>query len=173
MDEEPFVMSDDDVFNTPEPDVTVDDLLCPECGKKCKNARGLSMHLARAHDIRKEGADAKPASLKTRKTNLEKELTTFFQTIGLMVSIIPGSKCMNDGQIIMHNSEQLGKAWSHLAEQNKSVDKFLRNLMSASALGEVIMASAMTLIPILANHEILPSELAFMFGASAPVVTDN
>lgn len=149
---------------------------CPECGKPSKNARGLSMHLSRSHGIRKEGADAKPASLKGRRSSLEKELVNFFGSIGVMVSALAlvSPKFANDGQIIMHNAENLAKAWSHAAQQNKSVDKILRSMMTVSTMGEVMMAMTMTIVPIMANHELLPGEMAFMFGAmqAAPMADD-
>lgn len=163
------IIDDDDGFDTLADEPS--DFECYVCGKTCKNARGLSMHLARSHDIRKEGADAAPASLKQRKTNLEKDLVSFFSTIGLFVSVIP--KCMADGQIIVHNAENLARAWSHLAQQNKSVERVLKGMMSASASGEVLMAMTMVIVPIMANHEMLPPEIAFMFGAAPVTVPET
>jgi uncharacterized C2H2 Zn-finger protein len=166
-----LIFEDDDDFDglTDIPEQA--DNVCPECGNTFKNARGVALHLAKAHDIHKSGSDSKPSSLKTRKSNLEKELTAFFTTIGLFVSLVP--KCSNDGFIIQHNAESLATAWSHLAQQNKTVDRVLRSLMSASATGEVVMAMTMTIIPIMANHDMLPSEVAFMFNANASVPTND
>lgn len=157
-------MTDVDFDSLPSEEPTEDAppglLLCPECGKECKNQRGLSMHMKRTHQVESDKEDAKPASL--RKSNLEKDLAEFFMMIAMMVSMVNA----NDGAIIGQNSERLAHAYGNLAKQNKAFRRFLEGMMKTGAMGEVFTATLFTAIPILGNHGKLPPELMIFFGGA-------
>lgn len=154
-------------FDIPDDGAPVEEVtaefICTECGKEAKNARGLSMHMKRTHQIGTEKDDSKPASL--RKGNLEKELQEFFMMIAMMVSMANP----NDGAIIGGNSERLAHAYANLARQNKPFRKFLEGMMKTGAMGEVFTATLFTALPILSNHGKLPPELMAFFGGTPPV----
>lgn len=156
MDDEPL---DFDALPDDSGGPVEDGFKCPECDKSVPTQRGLNIHLSRMHDIGPQKADAKPASATARRTNLERELVNFFQFIGLAVSAANAK----DGQIVFANADQLAKAWSNLAKNNKKVEKALLSLMQTSAFGEVFMAMAAVAIPIMANHDMLPGGLGAAF----------
>lgn len=141
-----------------------DSLTCELCGKSVNTSRGLKIHMARVHDISSAKADGTPKSLRGKPTNLEKELTEFFMMIAMVVTMVNPT----DGTIIGANASRNAVAWSHLAQQNKAVRSFLTKLMTTSAFGEVVMAGVFTAIPILANHQKVPPELAGLFAGFAP-----
>jgi len=143
------------------------ELVCDECGKECKNARGLSMHRKRTHGIGSTKEDSKPSSL--RKGNLEKDLQEFIMMISMMVSFFNG----NDGAIIGANSERLAHAYANLARQNKPFRRFIEGMMKTGAMGEVFTATLFTAIPIMGNHGKLPPEIMGMFGMAPPPMDEG
>lgn len=134
-------------------------LVCEECGKEAKNARGLSMHMKRTHGIGNDG-ESKTSTGSGRRGNLEKELTEFFVMIAMMVSMVNPT----DGTIIGGNAERLAHAYANLARQNKPFRRFLEGMMKTGAIGEVFTATLITAIPILSNHGKIPKELGAFFG---------
>jgi hypothetical protein len=165
-------MSDDipaDVFSVVADDTPLDSsdssdgFTCPECNKTVDTERGLKIHLSRVHGS-SDKADAKPRSIGVRKANLERQLVEFFTLVGMTVGFFNEY----DGLIITQRAEQLGHAWSNLCKQNKHVEGFVTSLLQTSAVGEVLMATAMTAIPIMMNHEMIPANRFFGAPMQAP-----
>lgn len=133
-------------------------LVCPECGKSAKNKRGLSMHMKRSHG---EPSETASRSASRRASNLEKELQEFFMMIAMFWSMFD----QNDGAVIGKNAPMLAHAYANLARKNKYFKKLLEGMMDTGAIGEVITATFMTVVPIAINHGKLPNELGVFFGA--------
>lgn len=149
----------------PSPETATDGTTCPECDREFDTVGGMRRHRTRIHKI-KSTDDAKPRSVASgvRKTNIERELVQWFTFIGMTVSMFN----QFDGMIIVQRAEPLGHAWANLCRQNKAVEKVIQSLLQTSAVGEVLMATSSVIIPIMANHEMLPSNLAQMFGGQMP-----
>jgi hypothetical protein len=162
-----FSFSDDDdsVVVDLEEALGDDILRCDVCGKDdFKNAHGLAIHQSRMHGIKSTTSDTAPKGRSVKNTDLEKELAEFFGTAGLLVSMFD----QVDGMVIAQNSERLASAWAHLARTNKTVDRVIRNVLTTSAVGEVVTATIMTAVPIMAHHGVLPEQMFAMF-AQAPM----
>lgn len=154
----------DDVPPVPddEPSEPVNELECEYCGRSdFKNPAGLKRHITRTHT---GSSDSKPKATGGRSSNLEKELTEFFGFIAMLVSVAN----QYDGMVLMEGAPKLAAAWAHLARNNPTVNKVLKQLMTGSATGEVVLATMAVAIPIAANHNLLPSQAATFFTAVEP-----
>lgn len=92
-----------------------------------------------------------PASSSRRAANLgilEEKLTEHFIGLSMMVSVFDDF----DGAVIATNSPRLAAAYTKLAAENPKVKKALEGMMEASAWGEVVIATTMTVVPIMKHH---------------------
>lgn len=97
------------------------------------------------------GNDAKPKSSGKpagRPVGMEKQLSEFFSTIGMVVSAFNA----NDGMIIASNADSLAKAWSDLAREDKRVKEAIEKMMKGSAWSGVIFATGSVAVAIAGNH---------------------
>jgi hypothetical protein len=61
-----------------------------------------------------------------------------------------------DGFAIVNGAEDLAKALNNVAKDNPSVYKTLERMLTGSAWGAVIVATGAIVLPIAANHNLLP-----------------
>jgi hypothetical protein len=86
-------------------------------------------------------------------------LTAALQGQLTMVAVTTMAFNRYDGMCIMNGSENLARSLVQVAEQNPKVRKALENMVTAGAWAGVATAVAGIAIPILANHNVLPSDL--------------
>jgi hypothetical protein len=110
---------------------------------------------------RKKNADAAPSggskrAANPRRASLEARLSEGFGSIGVLVSMFD-PVC---GTTLVENAPKLAEAWDEAAKNNPQVRKVLEGLMTGGTMGGAIFVTAMTLLPILQHHGMLP----FGFG---------
>lgn len=107
-------------------------------------------------------ADRKPRTDTgtTRRKSLEKPLANLFASLGSTVYILNRA----DGQAIIEGSDRLAKALNELAKENPAVHKTLSRMLTGSAWGGVFIAAGGIVVPILANHNLMP----FQFSTEQP-----
>lgn len=98
------------------------------------------------------------------KAKLKDSLQAQFTIIGMSVYAFNHY----DGERIMENSQALAESLGKLADENPRVRKVLEKMLMAGAWSEVGMAVAPMLLPILANHRVLPPFMATVVGAPEP-----
>lgn len=96
--------------------------------------------------------DRQPRTGGTRRKTLTKPLTEFFTTIGTVVSIANRV----DGLAIIGGAERLAEALNAVAKDNPVVYRNLERMLTGSNWAGVIVASGAIVLPILANHHLLP-----------------
>lgn len=100
-----------------------------------------------------------------RKKNLTPKLEDFFTSIGTMVYALNAT----DGAAILEGTPDLARSLNNLANEDERVRRMLERMLTGSAYGGVFMATAAILLPILANHNLLPVQLpGHMMPESAP-----
>lgn len=100
-----------------------------------------------------------------RKKSLAKPLTEFFTSIGSFVAIANQA----DGIAIIEGAERLAKALDAVAKDNATVYKNLERMVTGSTWGGVIFAASAIVVPILANHNLLPFQIpGFDTGETMP-----
>ena len=96
-------------------------------------------------------------------------LTQLFTLAGLGVGMFVDDY---DGQVVVLNAERNARAWTDLAAQSPTVCKALEALLMGSAWGTAIGTTAMTALPILVRHQVLPPEaMAAAIGQGVQVPT--
>jgi hypothetical protein len=101
---------------------------------------------------------------KSGKTPTKQSIFGLISTIGTGVMLLNAY----DGQRILENAESLADALHKAAKENPALRKALNAALQASTWGAVASAFAPIIVPILANHEMLPPETATLFGAPMP-----
>lgn len=98
-------------------------------------------------------------------------LTALFEGAGKMVGYFD----QFDGMIISGGSPALVDALCRASQQNAALRAYLASLVHVSAWGDVTMAAAFIIIPILAHHNLLPFSLDIFAVAepSIPVGNNN
>lgn len=137
-------------------------LSCDLCGLVVKSGteRGLKRHMTIAHGT---GGDRTPDSAgRKAKKSLEDDLGSMLNAFALAVSMFNAA----DGMTVATHADSVARAWSNLAMKNPKVDRILRNMMGGVSYGEVVVATAMMVIPILANHGLLPAQMVAVFPAA-------
>lgn len=87
---------------------------------------------------------------------IETQLTATVAAIGMAVSM----RNEIDGQIIVEGAEAFSKGWVELAKTNPAVKKALVALVAGSTWTGAIMGTAAIAVPIMANHKMLPENVA-------------
>jgi hypothetical protein len=141
-------------------DSTDGDYVCDICGKgPFKNDRGLALHKGKTHG---SGSDKTPSQgrKKTKSTReLQQSLDVFFSSVGIAVTMAN----QVDGAAIINGTPGISSALANTAENNPKLRKMLESLTAGFAYSELIAASAVIIVPILANHNMLPER----FGMAA------
>lgn len=143
-------------------------LQCPDCASKFRQRSSLRRHQQQVHGAPKgapfpkagSGADRPPrppapAASKSAK-NLAGDLEMLVATASIALSMLPGEKFQADAAILAAGAPNLAQAWANLAEKNPAVRRVLEALTTGSMYTEVIMATAMVMLPIMANHGLVP-----------------
>lgn len=86
-------------------------------------------------------------------TALRSSLIEMYMFVGMGVTIIDPM----DGMTITGSAEKLADSWITLANSNPKVKKFLFKVTTGGGVGAVIIAHLMVMVPILANHDMLPT----------------
>lgn len=118
-----------------------------------------------------DGSDEAPVST-GRETKQIKEIR-----VGLTAILIGSGKLVYnfnqfDGSVIQAGSPALVDAFCRAAQQNAWLRGYLLSLVHVSAWGDITMAAALIVIPILANHNMLPFSLD-VFAPIEPQKQDN
>jgi hypothetical protein len=114
------------------------------------------------------GADApdrRPVSIR----KIQDGLTQLFVLAGLATSVWVDEW---DGQVLVLNAERNARAWADLAAQSPTVRKALEGLLVGSAWGTAIGTTAMTLLPILAHHGVVPLDTLAMAAGQGVKLPD-
>jgi hypothetical protein len=97
---------------------------------------------------------------KRRAAPLEPQLKEFFAGITIAVGLFD----TYDAQVLARQTDALAGAYARLARENATVDRVLRGILQGSTYSEVIMVTAATAVPILAHHDLLPTQLTGFTG---------
>lgn len=73
-----------------------------------------------------------------------------------------------DGSIIIEGAERLAGALDKAALESPALRRTLEMLVTTSAWGELAMAAGAILLPIAANHGVIPPAAAQLVGAPEP-----
>lgn len=115
-----------------------------------------------------ESTKSKGAPKRTTTTGRKKALKTRLQSsfgqFGVAVSIFNRF----DGQVILEGSEGLAEALDHWANESPTVKRTLEAFLTTSTVAEVLVALGGMAIPIAANHNLLPAQVAELAGAPSP-----
>ncbi len=140
------------------------DLVCEICGRtNFKNERGLKLHRAKTHG---SGGDKVPSQARRKgkaTRELQQDVETFLTSLGIAVTMANA----NDGAAIINGTPGLASALANIAERNPKVRAVLESMTQGFAYSELVTASAVIIIPIMANHGLLPER----FGMAAAYIT--
>lgn len=134
------------------PDLTDEEpnLVCDICSKVMNTPRGLKRHRTMMHDMG-PASDGEPKRGK-RSSTLERDLKATLDGVATALLFVNPT----DGQIVAQHSDKLASSWARLAAKNAGVRRVLTALTTGSAYGEVAIATLLVVIPILANHKLIP-----------------
>jgi len=104
---------------------------------------------------------------------IQESLEQFVTMAGLGLSAIPNPRLQADGYIIVQQSENFAKAWCELARTDVRVYNALRKICVGGAWGGVIIATASIVVPIAANHDLIPPFVASVFGGAMQAETEE
>jgi len=99
-----------------------------------------------------------------RKKSLVKPLEELFTTVGTVVYAVNQA----DGSAIINGANGLAVSLNTVAKDNAALYKNLERMVTGSAWGSVFIASGAILIPIMANHNLLPFNLPGMEPVGSP-----
>lgn len=142
---------------------------CAEPG--CTNSTGTTPTGRRAKycDVHKSASDRSgnaPKGTRTRRSGwAEKEavrasLTQFVTFAGAGLSVINKA----DGQIIANGGPNIVNALVDLAEDDKNIRKYLNFAAKPGKYGPLTLAVLGVVIPVMANHNLLPTFLVDLSG---------
>ena len=116
-----------------------------------------------------------PAATRKRRssrksTQLRGKLVELVTAIGttLMVAGVAKPALGYDAGILIENADRIAGELVKMGERNENVAKALEALVTTSEYGGSLMVLGAVLLPILANHGILPREVASLVGAPLP-----
>lgn len=124
---------------------------------KCVNCRSQKADSAPKQESsssgsNKNGAQGRPSNL----SKLEKSLAAQLAGVGTLVAVFQPF----DGMVIVYNSDETASALCKIADRNPRVRKALEQFVASSSYGELAFAMFAMVGPILANHDILPPQVA-------------
>jgi hypothetical protein len=93
-------------------------------------------------------------------------LEQYVTFLGLGISALPNPRFQTDGRIIVSQASSFSQAWCDLARTDVRVYNALRKICQGGAWGGVIIATAGIVVPIAANHELVPAFAGALFSAA-------
>jgi hypothetical protein len=106
-------------------------------------------------------APKKTKSLKGRMSPLKSRLTGALGVIGKALSAFNEY----DGKVVLENATELANVLDQWAKESPRVKRALEAALTVSTTGSVLGVAAAIVIPILANHGLLPVHYAEVIGA--------
>jgi len=100
----------------------------------------------------------------TRKKSLVKPLEELFTTVGTVVYAVN----QVDGTAIINGANGLAVSLNTVARDNPALYKNLERMVTGSAWGSVFIAAGAIVIPIMANHNLLPFNLPGLIPETEP-----
>lgn len=168
-----FTVTDEPTLNGAGTDFAPDELSCPDCDFVGNTKRGLSRHRNSVHGAGDKAPKGVNAARAKRFVQLEQDLLAMLMTASLGLTMAGNPKLSTDGAIVAQNAEAVAKAWANLASRNKAVERLLMSITGGVSYGEVITATALMVVPILANHGVLPERLLFAMAPAVQSATDH
>lgn len=98
----------------------------------------------------------------TTESKLADKLEGDLLQVGLMLSMVPRKGFEFDGLIVAAHAKKVAESHARLAMEYPRYKKFLETGLQGGAAISAILATAGMLIPILANHGVLPISMADM-----------
>lgn len=132
---------------------TCGDTFTVEAGRKgrpptqCDNCKG-----------KKDSAPKAKPGAKSGIAKLEESLATQLIGIGTILAIFQPF----DGIVISGNAPDTAAALAKLAERDPKVRKALERFVSSTSYGELAFVVLATVVPILANHGVVPAQMVMM-----------
>lgn len=96
-----------------------------------------------------------------RRPPFKKQIEDAFVTISVAVAATGDLHCAT---IIAANAEPMALAWADLAKVNPRVQAVIERMLTGSAWGGVIFATAACAIPIAVHHKMLPEKFPLPMG---------
>lgn len=121
-----------------------------------KKKKGRPKHIGSSENVSStpDVAPKLPRGVEKQISEIRLGLTGLLEGSGRLVSQFNAF----DGAVILGGSSALVDAICRAAAQNAPLRHYLTTLVHASAWGDICMASAMIILPILANHRLVPDK---------------
>lgn len=142
-------------------------LACDICGQDgFKNERGLKLHRGRMHGT--SDKVPKPQRRSRKSDELRQDLEAIFSVAAIGLSVYNEA----DGTIVANGSPKLAQALVNTSEKNPKLRAFLENMTTGFAYSELMVAVAAIVLPIMANHGLLPDKVGAATTLLAGVPND-
>ncbi|SRR6266702_4969122 len=116
-------------------------------------------------DEKPAAADKPKPERAPRKPPLKKRLEDAFIAIGVAVGTTGDMVCAG---VIMAQAEPMAAAWENLAKTSPRVRAAIERLLTGSAWGEVMFATAPVVIAVAVHHDLLPKGFPLPLGFGVP-----
>jgi hypothetical protein len=146
----------------------VTDDVPPASGRRGR-PKGATTKSTPAGAPRPDKAPGRPPASKTKLAPKLEELFSAGAAVGLMYAMARSDERLAyDAQRALEGAERLALALDKAAQESPALRRALDMLVTTSAWGELGMALGSIVLPILANHGMLPEAAATLVGAPAP-----
>lgn len=95
---------------------------------------------------------------------LRRQLEQNFMMLGMGLMLINEY----DGKVVVKNAPEMSAALIGIAETSPKVKRILQGMMKTGTFAQFAMAFAPVVVPIAANHGVVPVEVAMMFTDDLP-----
>jgi hypothetical protein len=150
------VPNDFEPFESFDAPKTGSDLICEECAVTFTHAgRGRKPKRCPEHRARRASAGSRPRAQRPSVTLLGDAVTMNLRTLGSILSLVN----QYDGQVIMAGAPVFGNACANVAEHDARFRRMLEGSATGIVYGELIAAALIMILPILANHGMIPERV--------------
>lgn len=106
----------------------------------------------------------------TARTDLTEDIQTMLASFAMPLFAFSARnpKLAYDANVIIKAAPDIAEQLNELAQRNPAVHRVLFAMMNGTDAMALGMTLSQVVIPILANHEIIPKQTASMFGAEDP-----
>ena len=129
-----------------------------------KKAPGSTDELPGAKGGRPPRGRGRP-SLKSRLSEL---VATIAGALTMGATMGGSERIAYDGAVLAENADRIAEQLDRLAQNNPAVKRALESLLSFSDSADLVTTIGVVLIPIMANHGLLPTGAAVLVGAPEP-----